>query len=69
MGIVDYLLSARGSRAMSAAYVAKVSATLIEAGIGLRDPLKGSFQKLFGVDGSDGLDAGVRSGPGFAGGR
>jgi len=63
VGTVDDLLALLGRVADSAACVAKVGAPFFESGVGFRNSLKRTFQKLFGIDGSYRLDAGWRSSP------
>ena len=63
VSVVDNLLALFGRVTMSSAGVAKVSAPFFKAGVGFRNSLKRTFQKLFGIDGNYRLDAGWRSGP------
>jgi hypothetical protein len=63
VSVVDYLLALFGRVATSAACVAKVSAPFFKFGVGFRNSLKRTFQKVFGIDGNYRLDAGWRGGP------
>jgi hypothetical protein len=63
VSVVDDLLALLGRVAMSAACLAKVNALFFKSGVGFRNSLKRTFQKLFGIDGNYGLGAGWRSGP------
>jgi hypothetical protein len=60
---VDELLALLRSIATFAAHLAEVIASFFESGVGFRNSLERAFQKLFRIDGTDGLDARRRSGP------
>jgi hypothetical protein len=63
VSIFDDLLALLERVATCAACLAKVSASRFKFAVGLRNSLKGTFQNLFGINGSYGLDTGWRSDP------